>query len=60
VEELRTIRADPARVEMIREVLGTLLSPNEVNAVFARWDRLLADPCYPLLDPYRNVPWPPF
>jgi hypothetical protein len=25
-----------------------------------RWDRLLANPCFPQLDPYRNVPWPPF
>jgi hypothetical protein len=31
-----------------------------MDALFQRWDRLLANPCFPRLDPYRNVPWPPF
>jgi hypothetical protein len=31
-----------------------------MDAVVQRWDRLLANPCFPDLDPYRNVPWPPF
>ena len=36
------------------------MSEQEIDALFDRWDRLLAVPCYPQLDPYRNVPWPPF
>ena len=37
-----------------------LLARAELDALFDRWDRLLVNPCFPQLDPYRNVPWPPF
>jgi hypothetical protein len=40
--------------------LGQLISDQEFDALVQRWDRLLANPCFPNLDPYRNVPWPPF
>ena len=33
-----------------------LISRQELDALYARWDRLLANPCFPHLDPYRNVP----
>ncbi len=60
VEHLRTIRGTPDRVASIRSDLAPLLSDAELSALFQRWDRLLANPCFPQLDPYRNVPWPPF
>lgn len=60
VAELQAVRDDPGRVECIQDTLAQYLSPREVEALLERWDRLLANPCYPLLDPYRNVPWPPF
>ncbi len=60
VEHLAGIRSDSATVARIRAALAPLLFEAEVEALFQRWDRLLADPCYPQLDPYRNVPWPPF
>ncbi len=60
MEALAAVRADPVRVDVIRHMLAPLLSAGELRALFDRWDRLLAAPCYPDLDPYRNVPWPPF
>lgn len=60
VEHLRQLRADASRVAAMRQELSSLLSEQELEALFTRWDRLLQNPCYPQLDPYRNVPWPPF
>lgn len=60
VAQLLAARHDADCETAIRTELGALLSPVEVDALFGRWDYLLANPCYPELDPYRNVPWPPF
>ena len=60
VEALAAFRADRHRVAGLCAELEPLLSRQELDALFDRWDRLLAKPCYPQLDPYRNVPWPPF
>jgi uncharacterized repeat protein (TIGR03843 family) len=60
VDHITTFRADTARVSTLHKALKPLLSEHELDALFQRWDRLLAVPCYPQLDPYRNVPWPPF
>ena len=58
--QLRAIRSDKARVASLQRSLRPLLSDQELDALWQRWDRLLANPCFPQLDPYRNVPWPPF
>ena len=60
VDELEGFRGDASRTQALRQALKPLLSEQEIDALFNRWDRLLAVPCYPQLDPYRNVPWPPF
>jgi uncharacterized repeat protein (TIGR03843 family) len=60
VGELGEFRYTPARVGALRRKLRPLLSDGELEALFQRWDRVLANPCFPQLDPYRNVPWPPF
>jgi uncharacterized repeat protein (TIGR03843 family) len=60
VDEITAFRADRARVKGLEKTLKPLLADHEIEALFQRWDRLLATPCYPQLDPYRNVPWPPF
>ena len=60
VADLERVRGDAARVGAIERALAPLLSAAEIEALWARWDRLMALPCYPQLDPYRNVPWPPF
>jgi hypothetical protein len=60
VAHLEVLRTDPVRVKRIRAILEPLLSSIEVEALFKRWDHLVEYPCYPHLDPYRNVPWPPF
>src|SRR5260370_198574 len=53
-------RAEGSRRADLRKALRPLLSDHEWEALIQRWDRLLANPCFPNLDPYRNVPWPPF
>ncbi len=57
---LQACRSDAARLADLRKALRPLLSDHEWEALIQRWDRLLANPCFPNLDPYRNVPWPPF
>jgi uncharacterized repeat protein (TIGR03843 family) len=59
-DDLRKFRRDLARMTSLDALLKPLLSEHEREALVQRWDRLLANPCYPDLDPYRNVPWPPF
>jgi hypothetical protein len=58
--ELRATRAKAVQMTALADDLEPLLSDQEIEALFQRWDRLLANPCFPQLDPYRNVPWPPF
>jgi uncharacterized repeat protein (TIGR03843 family) len=60
VGQLASFRRDRERVTRLERALKPLLAEHEIEALFQRWDRLLAMPCYPDLDPYRNVPWPPF
>jgi hypothetical protein len=60
VGHLGEFRYTPERVNDLREKLRPLISEDELEALFMRWDRLLTNPCFPQLDPYRNVPWPPF
>jgi hypothetical protein len=60
VAALRRVRTDPGRLGALQKDLSRLLSDQEMDALLQRWDRLLANPCFPSLDPYRNVPWPPF
>jgi uncharacterized repeat protein (TIGR03843 family) len=57
---LAALRSDTPRMSALEHDLKTLLSAQELDALVQRWDRLLANPCFPPLDPYRNVPWPPF
>jgi hypothetical protein len=60
VGDLGALRYDPPRLRRLESALAPLISDQELEALYYRWDRLLADPCFPQLDPYRNVPWPPF
>ena len=52
--------ADRVRLSALERDLRRLISHQEWDALLQRWDALLANPCFPNLDPYRNVPWPPF
>jgi uncharacterized repeat protein (TIGR03843 family) len=60
LNEITDFRNDSEKVLELDRALRPLLSGHELDALWQRWDRLLASPCYPELDPYRNVPWPPF
>ena len=42
----------------LRAALQDLISPAELDALRARLDAMLESPVHPMLDPYRNVPWP--
>jgi uncharacterized repeat protein (TIGR03843 family) len=57
---LRACRSDTRGLAELHKALRPLVSEHEWEALLQRWDRLLANPCFPNLDPYRNVPWPPF
>jgi uncharacterized repeat protein (TIGR03843 family) len=58
--DLGALRYDPPSLKTLESALKPLISDQELDALYTRWDRLLANPCFPQLDPYRNVPWPPF
>jgi hypothetical protein len=60
VGDLGTLRFTKERMAALEADVGSLLLDHEWDALLQRWDRLLANPCFPNLDPYRNVPWPPF
>jgi hypothetical protein len=60
VAALRSLRGDPVRMSALEHGVRPLLADQEWEALLQRWDRLLKNPCFPNLDPYRNVPWPPF
>jgi hypothetical protein len=60
VTALRSVRGDPVRMSALEGEVRPLLADQEWEALLQRWDRLLKNPCFPNLDPYRNVPWPPF
>lgn len=60
VSDLERVRSDAGCMAELDLQLGPLLSDVELDALLARWDRLLRAPCFPSLDPHRNVPWPPF
>jgi uncharacterized repeat protein (TIGR03843 family) len=42
----------------LRAALQDLISPAELDALRARLDAMVCSPVHPMLDPYRNVPWP--
>lgn len=60
VKDLYALRHDRKRMAALERDLKSLVSEQEMDALLQRWDRLLANPGFPDLDPYRNVPWPPF
>jgi hypothetical protein len=60
LEPLRALRTDQSRLRALQQDICPLIADQEWEALLQRWDRLLANPCFPNLDPYRNVPWPPF
>lgn len=42
----------------LETALTGLVSATELDALRARLDAMVASPVHPMLDPYRNVPWP--
>jgi hypothetical protein len=58
--ELGGFFQDSNQVQLMREALNPLLAQAEIDAVEARIGSVLAAGCYPRLDHYRSVPWPPF
>ncbi len=54
---LQRYQRDPHIQRAAKLTLGKLLSPAELEALDQRVERLITDACYPMLDPYRNVPY---
>lgn len=51
---LRALKQDPAPV---RSVLAPHLAAKEIDMLFVRIDRILADPVFPVLNSRRNIPY---
>jgi hypothetical protein len=60
VTAMQSLRTERKRLSSLETDLRQFVTQQEWDALLQRWDRLLANPCFPELDPYRNVPWPPF
>jgi uncharacterized repeat protein (TIGR03843 family) len=58
VSDLSDLVADLDEGGALRAALQDLISPAELNALCTRLDAILESPVHPMLDPYRNVPWP--
>ncbi len=54
ISDVERVRADEVR---LIEEFDELLEDCELDALLRRMDTFLRDPCYPTLDPYRNVPY---
>ena len=42
----------------IKSILGEQISDLEIAAFSMRLEEIIANPIFPVLDPYRDVPWP--
>ena len=58
VDDLAGLQARLESPEALPGGLAEMLDPHEIAAIVTRIDALRQDPFHPLLDPYRNVPWP--
>lgn len=58
VSDLRALGPRLAPSEPLAIRLRELISESEVEALRQRLDRIVARPCFPVLDPQLNVPWP--
>lgn len=58
--DLRDLRRDHQRLELLCDALEPLLLPNELEAFLRRLDRALDRPEFPSPSSHRSYPWPPF
>ncbi len=58
VDGLAALRPRLQKGGELAESLSGVLTEREVDALRGRLEAILSDPVHPMLDPYRNVPWP--
>ncbi|MEE8362676.1 MAG: hypothetical protein V3S18_01250 [Dehalococcoidia bacterium] len=58
VGDLRALGPKLRDGEPLHKELSSLLSRSEVDALRDRLERIVEEPVFPVLDEYRNVPWP--
>jgi hypothetical protein len=58
VSDLRGLVPELEAGGELAATLSGLISATELDALRARLDAIVASPVHPMLDPYRNVPWP--
>ncbi len=58
VDDLRAVSPSLAPAKALGKRLRELLSNDEVEALQHRLDGIVERPCFPVLDPQLNVPWP--
>mgnify|MGYP004240939421 CR=1 FL=1 len=58
VDDIRAVSPSLAPGEALGKSLRELLSDDEVEALQDRLNCIIENPCFPVLDPQLNVPWP--
>jgi uncharacterized repeat protein (TIGR03843 family) len=58
LDDIESLLADLHSADGLAGQLKELLEPVEIEALRERLQAALNDPVLPVLDPYRNVPWP--
>ena len=56
--DLGTLHQKLQALDGLASHLAESLAPREVEALVERLQTMIKDPVLPVLDPYRNVPWP--
>ena len=58
ISDLKSLANRLESVGNIRSSLQDQTSEKEMQALIQRLERMIKDPILPMLDAYRNVPWP--
>ena len=58
ISDLKSLANRLESVGNIRSSIQDQTSEKEIQALLQRLKRMIEDPILPILDPYRNVPWP--
>ena len=58
LEDLKILADKFEKNHDIRSILSQQISDLEIDAFLRRLEGIIANPIFPVLDPYRDVPWP--
>ena len=58
LKDLKILATKFEKNDDIKSILGQQISDLEIDALLRRLEGIIANPIFPVLDPYRDVPWP--